>query len=109
MKTSHAIACLIAAALLGPVTALAVDSDTDRTDPTAYVKDSAITMEIKTKLAADHITSLARISVDTDMNGVVYLSGSARSQDAIDKAVSIARRTDGVKAVHSSLRIQKDD
>jgi hyperosmotically inducible protein len=109
MKTKHAAACLIAAALLGPLAALAEDPDTDRSNPTAFVKDSAITTEIKAKLAAEHITSLARISVDTDRNGVVYLSGSARSQDAIDKAVSIARDTDGVKAVHSTLKVQKDD
>jgi hyperosmotically inducible protein len=109
MKTKHAVAFLIAAALLGPVAAMAADSDTDRSHPTAFVKDSAITTEIKAKLAAEHITSMGRISVDTDMNGVVYLSGSARSQDAIDKAVSIARKTEGVKAVHSNLKVQKDD
>ena len=42
-----------------------------------FVKDSAITTKIKTKLAADHITSLERIHVDTDKDGVVWLSGTA--------------------------------
>jgi hyperosmotically inducible protein len=109
MNTRRTIACLVAATMLGPVTTRAADSDTDRSNPSAFVKDSVITTEIKSKLAAEHITSLGRISVDTDRNGVVYLSGSAKSQQAIDKAVLIARETEGVKAVHSTLRIKKDD
>ncbi len=109
MNTRHTIACLVAATMLGPVSARAVASDTDRSNPSAFVKDSVITTEIKSKLAAEHITSLGHISVDTDNSGVVYLSGSARSQQAIDKAVLIARETEGVKAVHSTLRVQKDD
>jgi len=73
------------------------------------VKDSAITTKIKAKLAADHITSLGRIHVDTDKDGVVWLTGTARTQEAIDKAVSIAKDTEHVKSVHNDLTIKKDD
>jgi hyperosmotically inducible periplasmic protein len=52
---------------------------------------------------------LGRIHVDTDENGVVWLTGSARSQQAIDKAVSIARNTEHVKSVHSDMVIKQDD
>jgi hyperosmotically inducible protein len=110
MKTKLALACVIAGTLLGPVVAMAVeDSDADRSNPKAFVKDSAITVEVKSKLAAEHITSLGRISVDTDNDGIVYLSGTARSQEAIDKAISIARSTEHVKSVRSTLTIKKDD
>lgn len=109
MKTKLAITYLICGTLLGSAVALAQDSDTDRPHPKAFVKDSAITTKIKTKLAAEHITSLGRIHVDTDKNGVVWLTGSARTQEAIDKAVSIARETEGVKDVHSHIKIKKDD
>ena len=109
MKTKLAITWLLAGTLLGPVVALAADQDTDRSHPKAFVKDSAITAAIKTKLAAEHITSLGRIHVDTDKDGVVWLSGHARTQEAIDKAASIARETEGVKAVHNHVRIKKDD
>src|ERR1035438_2201677 len=109
MKTRFAITCLICGMLLGPTLALAQDSDTDRSHPKAFVKDSAITTKIKSKLAAEHITSLGRIHVDTDKDGVVWLSGSARSEEAIDKAVSIARETEGVKDVHNHIKIKKDD
>jgi hyperosmotically inducible protein len=110
MKTKFALACLLAGALIGPALATAAeDKDADRSHPEAFVKDSAITVEVKSKLAAEHITSLGRISVDTDNNGIVYLSGTARSQEAIDKAVSIARGTEHVKSVKSTLTIKKDD
>ena len=110
MKTKFVLACLTAGTLIGPTIAMATDDgDADRSHPEAYVKDSAITVQIKSKLAADHITSLGRISVDTDNNGVVYLSGTARSQEAIDKAISIARETEHVKSVKSTLTIKQDD
>ena len=109
MNHKLALACVLAGSLLGPVVALAADTDADRSDPKAYVKDSAITIEVKSKLAAEHITSLGRISVDTDNNGVVYLSGTAHSQEAIDKAESIARGTEHVKSVQSTLTIKQDD
>ena len=60
----------------------------------------------KGKLAAEHITSLERIHVDTDKNGVVWLSGTASTQKAADKAVSIARETDRVTDVHSDIRVK---
>jgi hyperosmotically inducible periplasmic protein len=109
MKTKFATTLLIVGTLLGPIAALAVDSDSDRSNPKAFVKDSAITTEIKTKLAAEHLTSLGRIHVDTDLNGIVWLTGTARTQEGIDKAVSIARETEHVKSVHSDLKVKKDD
>jgi hyperosmotically inducible protein len=110
MKTKFAMSCLIAAMLLGPATAMAMDDqDTDRAHPKAFVKDSAITAKIKTRLAEEHITSLGRIHVDTDQNGAVWLSGTARSQEAIDKAGSIARETEHVTAVHNHIKIKHDD
>lgn len=109
MKSKLAITCLICSMLLGSAVTLAQESDADRSQPKAFVKDSAITTKIKTKLAAEHITSLGRIHVDTDKDGVVWLSGSARTQEAIDKAVSIAKETEGVKDVHNHIKIKKDD
>ena len=110
MNKKLAATCLVFGTLLG-FTAITVchDSDTDRSHPAAFVKDSAITTKIKASLAADHITSMGRIHVDTDKDGVVWLSGSARTQEAADKAEAIARGTEGVKAVHSHIKIKKDD
>jgi hyperosmotically inducible protein len=110
MKSTLAISCVLFGTLLAPAAVVvAQDSDTDRTHPVTFVKDSAITTAVKTKLAAEHLTSLGRIHVDTDKNGVVWLTGSARSQEAADKAVSIARDTEHVRAVHSDIKIRQDD
>jgi hyperosmotically inducible protein len=110
MNKKMATTLVVIGVLLGPVVAMATeDSDADRSHPKAFVKDSAITSKVKTKLAAEHITSLGRIHVDTDADGVVWLHGTARTQEAADKAVSIARETEGVKDVHSRIKVRKDD
>ncbi|MGO9992532.1 MAG: BON domain-containing protein [Steroidobacteraceae bacterium] len=110
MKSKLAITCVVFGTLLGSAMAPAdQDSDAARPHPKAFVKDSAITMKIKTKLAAEHITSVARIHVDTDEDGVVWLTGSAKTQEAADNAEAIARATEGVKAVHSDIKIKQDD
>ena len=99
MKTKLAMAGLIISALLVPAVGFAEDQDKDREHPKAYVKDSAITTKVKTKLAAKHLRSLAQIHVDTDANGMVWLTGTARSQEEIDQAVSIAKGTERVRGV----------
>ena len=100
-------ALIIAGALLG-ANALAQDADMDRSHPKAFVKDSVITTKIKSKLAAEHISPLAHIKVDTDQDGVVWLSGTAPTQEAAERAVSIARNTEGVARVKSNIDVRKD-
>ena len=110
MTTRTIVALALAAAMGGSITAAAAaDMDSDRAHPKEFVSDSAITTKIKTKLAADHITSLGRIHVDTDKDGVVWLSGTARTQADINNAVAMARATENVRAVQSDIRIQADD
>ena len=110
MKTKLAIACVAFGALLGSAAAIAGD-DTNAvgTSTVVFVKDSAITTKIKTKLAADHLTSLGRIHVDTDKDGVVWLTGTARSEEAIAQAESLARNTEHVRSVHNDLKVRLDD
>ena len=109
MKTLFATTCVVVGALLVPVLAHSEDTDKDRKNASAYVKDSVITTKVKAKLAEEKLSTLARIQVDTDNKGVVDLSGTVRSQDEADKAVSIARGTEGVKGINNHLKIKKDD
>ena len=108
MKCKIATTCFVIGTMLAPVAAYAADSDTDRHKPVTFVKDSVITTKIKTKLAAEHLGSAKHIKVDTDKNGVVWLSGTANNQAEADKAVEIASNTEGVKSVNSKLKIHKD-
>ena len=80
MKTKIVTACFVACALMLPVIGYAADGDGDRSSPKSFVKDSVITAKIKTQLAEEKLSSLVRISVDTDNKGMVYLSGTAASQ-----------------------------
>ena len=110
MKTKLALASVIVGGLLAPALGYAAeDQDRDREHPKTFVKDSAVTAKVKSKLAAEHMGSLAQIRVDTDASGIVVLSGTARSQEQIDKAVTIARNTEHVRGVKNELTVKKDD
>lgn len=114
MKSSLAASCFVVASLLAPVAvyanheARANDArDSDQAHPKTWVKDSAITTKVKAKLAAEKASSLVKIKVDTDDAGAVMLSGRANTQADADKAVEIARETEGVTSVESNIRIGK--
>ena len=108
MKYKLATTCFVIGSVLAPVAAYAADPDTNRSKPATFVKDSVITTKIKTKLAAEHLGSAKHIKVNTDRNGVVWLSGTANSQEEVNQAVTIARNTEGVKSVKNELKVQKD-
>lgn len=109
MKIQLAATCFVIGTLLAPVAALADDQESDRTHPMSYVKDSVITAKIKANLADEKLSSLMHVSVDTDAKGAVSLSGKVKSQEQADKAVSIARATEGVTSVTSTIKVKKDD
>ena len=108
MKYKLATTCFVIGAMLAPVVAFAADADADRPNPATFVKDSAITTKIKSRLATEHLASLKDISVDTDRDGVVWMSGTVKNQKEADQAVMIARNTEGVRSVKSHLKVQKE-
>jgi len=108
MKLRITAATLIAASALLSAGAFAQDADMDRSHPKAFVKDSAISTKIKTKLAAENLKTLARVHVDTDMNGVVWLSGTVPTDADAERAVRIAKETDGVVSVKNGIQVSKE-
>ncbi len=104
MKTLLLSAC-VALGTVGAMPAISAP-DADNTTVGTYVKDSAITTKVKTKLAEKHMSTLTKISVDTDKDGVVWLSGTAPTKDAKDLAEMITKATDGVTAVHNNIVVQ---
>lgn len=105
MRNKYSATLIMVGALLAPVFVHA-DTDADRAHPKAFVKDSVITTKIKTKLAGEHFSSLAHISVDTDNAGVVYLSGTATTLEEANKAAAIAQGTEGVVSVKNEISVK---
>ncbi|MGX5659048.1 BON domain-containing protein [Castellaniella ginsengisoli] len=71
-----------------------------------YIDGSAVTAEVKAKLANDPDTSAANISVKTIDGGIVQLSGFAKSQHEKDRAGALARSVKGVTQVHNGLIVK---
>jgi len=89
------------------MSAIAADApDADSTTVGTYIKDSVITTKVKTKLAAKHLSTLAKVQVDTDKSGAVWLSGTAPTKDAKDLAGMITKDTDGVTGVHNNIVVE---
>ena len=108
MNTTFVKTCLVAGALMLPIAGYTADSDSDRSSPKVFVKDSVITTKIKAELAKQKLSTLVHIKVDTDKKGSVSLSGTARSQDAVDKVVSIAQGVKGVTSVENNIKVVTD-
>jgi len=71
------------------------------------VDDSAITVKVKSKLAADSKTSAIKIGVDTK-DCVVTLSGTVPTATEKDEADKIAKNTEGVKRVVNGITVNPD-
>lgn len=67
-----------------------------------YADDSAITAQVKTKMAEDTTVSASRIGVET-LKGTVQLSGFATSETERDRAAQIARNVPHVKSVVNNI------
>ena len=105
MKTIILSAC-VAISTVFAMSAIADSVSANASAAGTYVKDSTITTKVKAKLAEKHMSTLTKISVDTDMNGVVWLSGTAPTKDAKDLAGMITKDTEGVTAVHNNIVVQ---
>ncbi len=98
MKTSIS-SLLLVSVLLGSVAAYAADGDSLSTK----VSDSVITTKVKAELAKDKAVSASDIKVETDSDGLVELSGTAKSKAEANKAVTIAKNVKGVTSVKDEI------
>lgn len=71
----------------------------------AYIDDTTITTQIKSRLLENKDVAGTSISVET-LNGVVMLSGFAKSATEKATAESIARKVNGVKSVRNEIAIR---
>jgi len=100
MNRKFATTALLVGALTLPALALAAGET-----PATFVKDSVITAKIKAEMIKDPLVSATAIKVDTDANGVVQLSGTAKSKAEAAKAVQIAQSTKGVASVDNKITV----
>jgi hyperosmotically inducible protein len=71
-----------------------------------HIDDAAITAHVKSRLLEDPQVKGLKIDVDT-REGVVFLTGTVRSEEEGKKAVEIARGTEHVRDVKPNLAIVK--
>src|SRR3954471_4966053 len=90
---------LLAAALAAPSLAQAENFK-------EAVKDSMITAKIKAEMAKDKTVSATTIKVETDANGIVQLSGTAKSKAEADKAATLAKNVKGVNSVDNKIKVE---
>lgn len=67
-------------------------------------RDGALTAKIKSKMALDDLVKARNIDVDTS-NGVVTLRGEVESAAQRERALQLARETEGVTTVNDLLTI----
>ncbi len=71
----------------------------------AYVDDAGITTLVKARMAESKAVSASSISVET-LNGVVLLSGFAKSSSEKATAESIARGVNNVRSVRNEIAVR---
>jgi osmotically-inducible protein OsmY len=71
----------------------------------AYVDDTAITATVKSRMLESEAVAGTSITVET-LNGVVMLSGFAKSAQEKATAESIARKVEGVKSVKNEITVR---
>ena len=74
-------------------------------DASGAVSETVTTGKIKAAIASDAGLKDSDISVTTE-NGVVTLSGTAKSQDQVSMATALAQRQDGVVRVENNIAVK---
>ena len=98
---------VIALAALTGITLLSTGCAVVRGQETvgSYVDDAGITTAVKAKFVDDKVVSAGSISVET-LNGVVQLSGFAKSAEEKSQAEQIARNSKNVRSVRNDIVVR---
>jgi len=106
MRRLNAFTPIITMTLVALV-AVVLTACTSTTGKTAgeNVDDATITSEVKAKLAAEKMSTLTKIGVDTDRR-TVYLTGSVDNAEMRTRAEQIARSVKHVAGVVNNLTVR---
>ena len=103
MIIRHNLTALFAAVALLSATGCAVTRDQQTAG--AYVDDTVITTQIKSRMLNDKDVAGTSIGVET-LNGTVMLSGFAKSSMERGAAERIARDVNGVRQVKNEIAVR---
>lgn len=104
MRTSLAVIAILAV-LAAPLATSACAPRQASPAGNAAFDDATISTRVKTALLNDPDIGALRIDVST-VQGVVTLSGVARTRAEEQKAVQVARKIPGVRDVKSALQVK---
>ncbi|HEU5435994.1 MAG TPA: BON domain-containing protein [Telluria sp.] len=104
MSLPHRLNLLIASLCLLLLAACAPTATREGTGE--YVDDAVITTKVKAALAGDPAVKATEVNVET-FRGMVQLSGFVSSPEARQRAIEIARGTNGVRGVKNDMVIKQ--
>lgn len=109
MRASKLFIAMTSVAMLAnvPLT-FAADPGTGGDTPpqsSTYMDDAGITTKVKTKYLTDKMVSALNVKVETKQ-GVVYLSGEAKSDTEKQRATELAMSIEGVKDVRNEIQVK---
>lgn len=90
---------ILISALLMPAASFAAEGDSIETK----MSDSVITTKVKAAFAKDKVVSATDIKVETDSDGLVQLSGTAKSKEEAARAVKLTKGVKGVTGVKDDI------
>jgi osmotically-inducible protein OsmY len=102
------LAAGLAAAVAAGLGACASSDDrTSRRSQGEFTDDAALTAKVKSAIATDAgARTASAVNVDT-YRGVVQLTGFVDSEDQATRAVSAAKKVQGVRSVKNDIRLKR--
>jgi osmotically-inducible protein OsmY len=98
---------LAGAALAGLGACASSSEDASRRTAGEFTDDAALTAKVKTAIATDAgAKTAAAVNVET-YRGVVQLTGFVDSDDQVTRAVSAAKKVQGVRSVKNDIRLKR--
>ena len=101
------LAAGFAGAALAALGACASSGDDSRRSAGEFTDDAALTAKVKTAIATDAgAKTAAAVNVET-YRGVVQLTGFVESDEQVTRAVSAAKKVQGVRSVKNDRRLTR--
>jgi hyperosmotically inducible periplasmic protein len=106
-KRSFLAASLATVALAGLGACASSDDSANRRSTGEFTDDAGLTAKVKSAIATDAgAKTAAGVNVET-YRGVVQLTGFVDSEDQATRAVSAAKKVQGVRSVKNDIRLKR--